>query len=136
MTSTRTIDDDKMMRHVRTHPFPLVFATISGAHLYGFPSPDSDFDLRGVHLLPLETVVGLDRHSLPSGVPRHFPSTNRLPTWPFPAVLTQQISILQNGFARFFRQPNGNANCVGFQMIDQGRVVTDHDHLAVLGCQR
>ncbi|MCM2370271.1 nucleotidyltransferase domain-containing protein [Aporhodopirellula aestuarii] len=54
-----TIDHDKMMQHVRTHPFPLVFATISGAHLYGFPSPDSDFDLRGVHLLPLETVVGL-----------------------------------------------------------------------------
>ncbi len=24
-----------------------------------FPSPDSDFDLRGVHLLPLEEVVGL-----------------------------------------------------------------------------
>lgn len=54
------IDYNKMMQHVRTHPFPLVFATISGAHLYGFPSPDSDFDLRGVHLLPLETVVGLD----------------------------------------------------------------------------
>ncbi|WP_184303952.1 nucleotidyltransferase domain-containing protein [Aporhodopirellula rubra] len=49
-----------MMTHVRTHPFPLVFATISGAHLYGFPSPDSDFDLRGTHLLPLEMVVGLE----------------------------------------------------------------------------
>lgn len=54
------IPHDKMMQHVRTHPFPLVFATISGAHLYGFPSPDSDFDLRGVHLLPIETVIGLD----------------------------------------------------------------------------
>lgn len=54
------IPHEKMMQHVRSHPFPLVFATISGAHLYGFPSPDSDFDLRGVHLLPLETVVGLD----------------------------------------------------------------------------
>jgi len=54
------IQYDKMMQHVRSHPYPLVFATISGAHLYGFPSPDSDFDLRGVHLLPLETVVGLD----------------------------------------------------------------------------
>ena len=32
--------------------YPLVFATISGAHLYGFPSADSDFDLRGVHPLP------------------------------------------------------------------------------------
>jgi uncharacterized protein len=51
---------DKMMTHVRSHPYPLVFATISGAHLYGFPSPDSDFDLRGVHLLPLETVVSLE----------------------------------------------------------------------------
>lgn len=60
MTSNSTIDFGKMMQHVRTHPFPLVFATLSGAHLYGFPSPDSDFDLRGAHLLPLETVVGLD----------------------------------------------------------------------------
>ena len=41
------------------HPYPLLFATISGAHLYGFPSPDSDYDLRGVHLLPLAEVVGL-----------------------------------------------------------------------------
>jgi len=42
-----------------SHPYPLLFATVSGAHLYGFPSPDSDFDLRGVHLLPLEEVLGL-----------------------------------------------------------------------------
>ena len=48
------------MTHVKSHPFPLLFATISGAHLYGFPSPDSDFDLRGVHLLPLKTVLSLD----------------------------------------------------------------------------
>jgi predicted nucleotidyltransferase len=37
----------------------VVFATVSGAHLYGFPSADSDVDLRGVHLMPLEDVVGL-----------------------------------------------------------------------------
>ncbi|WP_419993629.1 DNA polymerase beta superfamily protein [Streptomyces boninensis] len=37
----------------------LVFATVSGAHLYGFPSADSDIDLRGAHLLPLREVVGL-----------------------------------------------------------------------------
>jgi uncharacterized protein len=41
-------------------PYPLLFATVSGAHLYGFPSPDSDYDLRGVHLLPLRDVVGLN----------------------------------------------------------------------------
>jgi predicted nucleotidyltransferase len=41
---------------------PLLFATISGAHLYGFPSPDSDYDLRGVHVLPLREVVSLTPH--------------------------------------------------------------------------
>ena len=41
-------------------PHQLLFATVSGAHLYGFPSPDSDYDLRGVHILPLSRVVGLD----------------------------------------------------------------------------
>lgn len=40
-------------------PYPLLFATVSGAHLYGFPSPDSDWDLRGVHLLPAAEVVSL-----------------------------------------------------------------------------
>lgn len=40
-------------------PYPLVFATVSGAHLYGFPSADSDVDLRGVHVLPAREVVGL-----------------------------------------------------------------------------
>lgn len=33
---------------------------MSGAHLYGFNSPDSDFDIRGAHALPLEEVIGLD----------------------------------------------------------------------------
>jgi predicted nucleotidyltransferase len=50
---------DLLRAEVARHPYPLLFATISGAHLYGFPSPDSDFDLRGVHLLPLRDVVGL-----------------------------------------------------------------------------
>ncbi len=36
-----------------------LFVTISGAHLYGFPSPDSDVDLRGCYLAPLEDLIGL-----------------------------------------------------------------------------
>src|SRR3954469_19992249 len=40
-------------------PFPLLFVTVSGAHLYGFSSPDSDYDLRGVHILPVRDIVGL-----------------------------------------------------------------------------
>jgi uncharacterized protein len=53
------IDEPRLLRQVEQHPYPLLFVTISGAHLYGFPSPDSDYDLRGVHVLPLEEVVGL-----------------------------------------------------------------------------
>lgn len=52
--------DPRLHRIVAAQPYPLLFATISGAHLYGFPSPDSDFDLRGAHVLPLTGVVGLD----------------------------------------------------------------------------
>lgn len=51
--------EPRLDRIVAAQPYPLLFATISGAHLYGFPSPDSDFDLRGAHVLPLENVVGL-----------------------------------------------------------------------------
>jgi hypothetical protein len=40
-------------------PYPLVFATVSGAHLYGFASVDSDLDLRAAHVLPVAEVVGL-----------------------------------------------------------------------------
>ena len=54
-------DDPRLHAAAAAHPQPLLFATISGAHLYGFPSPDSDYDLRGVHVLPLEQVVGLVR---------------------------------------------------------------------------
>ncbi|WP_406259169.1 nucleotidyltransferase domain-containing protein [Streptomyces chartreusis] len=44
---------------VAEQPDPVLFATVSGAHLYGFPSHDSDVDLRGVHLLPTADLVGL-----------------------------------------------------------------------------
>ena len=36
-----------------------LFITISGAHLYGFASPDSDFDVRGCHLMPLESALSI-----------------------------------------------------------------------------
>src|SRR5436190_19732964 len=52
--------DPRLQRIIIVQPYPLLFATISGAPLYGFPSPDSDYDLRGAHVLPLEKVVGLE----------------------------------------------------------------------------
>lgn len=53
------IDYQLLRSAIARHPYPLLFATISGAHLYGFPSPDSDYDLRGVHVLPVKEAVGL-----------------------------------------------------------------------------
>ena len=54
------IIDERVREEVARQPYPLLFATVSGAHLYGFPSPDSDYDLRGVHVLPVREVIGLD----------------------------------------------------------------------------
>lgn len=52
--------NQQLLTEINRQPYPLMFATISGAHLYGFPSPDSDYDLRGVHILPVAEVVKLD----------------------------------------------------------------------------
>ncbi|MDD5048941.1 MAG: nucleotidyltransferase domain-containing protein [Methanoregulaceae archaeon] len=36
-----------------------IFYTLSGAHLYGFPSVDSDYDIRGCHIMNAREVCGL-----------------------------------------------------------------------------
>jgi predicted nucleotidyltransferase len=54
------LDVDALRHLVEGQRYAPLFVTVSGAHLYGFPSPDSDVDLRGAHLLPLRDVVGLD----------------------------------------------------------------------------
>jgi hypothetical protein len=61
VTSAAPIAIDPRLRDIAAkQPYPLLFATVSGAHLYGFPSPDSDWDLRGVHVLPPAEVIGLE----------------------------------------------------------------------------
>jgi predicted nucleotidyltransferase len=52
------LDIDRLKRFVESGPTPL-FATVSGAHLYGFESPDSDVDLRGSFVLTLREVIGM-----------------------------------------------------------------------------
>ena len=54
-----TLNLDLCRRIAARHDYPLLFVTVSGAHLYGFPSPDSDYDLRGVHILPAREILGL-----------------------------------------------------------------------------
>jgi uncharacterized protein len=52
------LDREHLARVARQGPEPL-FATISGAHLYGFASADSDVDLRGAFILPARELLGL-----------------------------------------------------------------------------
>ncbi|UYV13889.1 MAG: nucleotidyltransferase domain-containing protein [Phycisphaera sp.] len=47
--------------YLEAHPHRVLFVTVSGAHLYGFASPDSDYDLRGAHVIDLPSMIGLDR---------------------------------------------------------------------------
>lgn len=49
---------DELLALARSVP-NCIFGTVSGAHLYGFESPDSDVDLRGAFVWPLRTKLGL-----------------------------------------------------------------------------
>ena len=52
------MDRSRLAELARRGP-PAVFASISGAHLYGFASRDSDVDLRGAFLHPLRAMLSL-----------------------------------------------------------------------------
>ncbi len=60
MTTLDKFDPTTLQPITYALPYPPLFVTVSGAHLYGFPSPDSDVDLRGAYILPLHAVLGLD----------------------------------------------------------------------------
>lgn len=57
----RTLDLKSLVPILESGPRPL-FATVSGAHLYGFASKDSDVDIRGAYIRPLDEVLGLGPH--------------------------------------------------------------------------
>ena len=40
-------------------PRDLMMLALSGAHVYGNPKPDSDVDLRGIHMIELQSYLGL-----------------------------------------------------------------------------
>ncbi len=54
-------DLDRGRRFLAAHPPPgrPLLVAVTGAHLYGFPSVDSDLDLKGIHLAPTRSVLGL-----------------------------------------------------------------------------
>lgn len=75
---------------------PLLFATVSGAHLYGFPSADSDVDLRGAHLLPVAELIGL-----------HEPDETRSRMWDSDGVEMDLVSHDLRKFVRMMMRRNG-----------------------------
>ncbi|WP_030744926.1 nucleotidyltransferase domain-containing protein [Streptomyces sp. NRRL S-31] len=81
---------------VAEQPDPLLFAIVSGAHLYGFPSEDSDVDLRGVHLLPAADLVGLRE-----------PEETRSRTWVRYGVELDLVTHDVRKFARLMLRRNG-----------------------------
>jgi uncharacterized protein len=78
-------------------PYPAVFATISGSHMYGFASADSDLDVRAVHQLPLIEVIGLRTgpDTLQSGKTRDGVELD---------VVSQELAK----FCRLLLRPNGH----------------------------
>jgi uncharacterized protein len=54
-------DLDLARRFVTMYPPPgtLLTCAITGAHIYGFPSADSDLDIKGIHLAPTRALLGL-----------------------------------------------------------------------------
>ncbi len=52
------LDKAHLAEVARSGPTP-IFATVSGAHLYGFASADSDVDLRGAFMLSAADMLGL-----------------------------------------------------------------------------
>lgn len=61
LKDSRELDPQALQPIVKSGPQPL-FATVSGAHLYGFASADSDVDIRGAFVRPLDSVLGLGPH--------------------------------------------------------------------------
>ncbi len=57
--SQHGLRDDIVRPLIEGHAPPLLFITVSGAHLYGFASPDSDYDLRGCHITPARDMLRL-----------------------------------------------------------------------------
>lgn len=55
-------DLDLGRRFVASQPPPgrLLLCAVTGSHFYGFPSPDSDLDLKGLHLAPTHSLLGLE----------------------------------------------------------------------------
>lgn len=87
-----------------------VVVSLSGAHAYGFPSPDSDLDLKAIHVAPTEGLLGLapppqsapDRIEVIDGVEVDYSSNELQPA--LAGVLQGNGNFLERILSRFFVQ--------------------------------
>ena len=70
-----------LLNTISEYPYPLLFTSVGGAHLYGYWSPTSDYTIRGVHILPLEDVVGLHSPHDKIELTRPFPANGHCLDW-------------------------------------------------------
>jgi predicted nucleotidyltransferase len=91
---------------------------LSGAHAYGFPSPDSDVDLKAVHLAPTRDLVGLrertttaDVAEIRDGVELDYTSNELGPV----------LAGLLAGNANYIERVLGDATVVGSGLLDELR---------------
>jgi predicted nucleotidyltransferase len=104
---------------VAEQPDPVLFATVSGAHLYGFPSRDSDVDLRGVHLLPAADLVGLRE-----------PEETRSRMWDRDGV---EMDLVTHDLRKFVRLMLGRNGYVLEQLLSPLVVHTTEAHQELAG---
>ena len=95
-----------------------VFVTISGAHLYGFPSKNSDVDLRGCHVLPMSAVIGL------KDAEETFQSTHAI-------VDATEVDCVSHDLRKYLKLLM-NKNGYVLEQIFSPLVVYDSGHLAEL----
>ena len=98
-----------------------VVVYLSGAHAYGFPSPDSDLDLKAIHVANTTSLVGLhpppptfDRTEIIEGVEIDYPSNE----------LGHALGGILRGNGNFIERVLGNSALASSPLLEELRVVT------------
>jgi predicted nucleotidyltransferase len=53
----------------------ILLVGVTGSHFYGFPAPDSDFDLKGIHVAPTRELLGLEKPTAAQNVEQMWKNT-------------------------------------------------------------
>lgn len=111
-----TIDQAKLRDYVDRMGERVLFATLSGAHLYGFPDENSDYDIRGVHVAHIRDVLGF-RGGCPETI-EHVDGVDR----------PEELDLVSHEVGKFCRllcKPNGN---MLEQLYSPHVIVTSPEH--------